>query len=92
MALLAVCPELEEKIIIQPGAPASDVLPTEKVAKVYKPIANRLVYHVLEEFTRRQLELIEAIEQLPASIKDKVTCRFTWVLRPTKLILGKLPL
>ena len=78
MALLAVCPELEEKIIIQPGAPASDVLPTEKVAKVYKPIANGLILLCVGRIHPRkgQLELLMAIKQLPASIKDKVTCRF----------------
>jgi phosphatidylinositol alpha-1,6-mannosyltransferase len=78
MALLAVCPELEEKIIIQPGAPASDVLPTEKVAKVYKPIANGLILLCVGRIHPRkgQLELLMAIEQLPDSIKDKVTFRF----------------
>jgi phosphatidylinositol alpha-1,6-mannosyltransferase len=78
MALLAVCPELEEKIIIQSGAPASDVLPTKKVAKVYKQISNGLILLCVGRIHPRkgQLELLQAIERLPASIKDKVTCRF----------------
>jgi phosphatidylinositol alpha-1,6-mannosyltransferase len=78
MALLALCPELEEKIVIQPGAPASDVLPTEKLAKVYKPIANGLILLCVGRIHPRkgQLELLQAIEQLPDSIKGKVTCRF----------------
>jgi phosphatidylinositol alpha-1,6-mannosyltransferase len=78
MALIKLCPELEEKIVIQPGAPASDVLPTEKVAKVYKPIENGLVLLCVGRIHPRkgQLELLQAIEQLPDSIKDKVTCRF----------------
>jgi len=78
MALLAVCPELEEKIVTRPGAPASNVLPTEKVAKVYKPIANGLILLCVGRIHPRkgQLELLQAIEQLPDSIKHKLTCRF----------------
>jgi phosphatidylinositol alpha-1,6-mannosyltransferase len=77
-ALIKLCSELEGKIVIQPGAPASDVLPTEKVAKVYKPIENGLVLLCVGRIHPRkgQLELLQAIAQLPESTKDKVTCRF----------------
>jgi phosphatidylinositol alpha-1,6-mannosyltransferase len=77
-ALIKLCPQLEEKILLQPGAPASDVVPTEKVAKVYKPIANGLVLLCVGRIHPRkgQLELLQAIAQLPESIKDKITCRF----------------
>ncbi len=77
-ALIKLCPELGEKILLQPGAPASDVLPTEKIAKVYKPIANGLILLCVGRIHPRkgQLELLQAIAQIPDSIKDKVTCRF----------------
>jgi phosphatidylinositol alpha-1,6-mannosyltransferase len=76
--LIKLCPKLEEKILLQPGAPASDVVPTEKIAKVYKPIENGLVLLCVGRIHPRkgQLELLQAMAQLPDSIKDKVTCRF----------------
>ena len=78
MALLELCPELEERTLLQPGAPATSVLPTEKVAKVYQPIANGLVLLSVGRIHPRkgQLELLQAIEQLPDSVKEKITCRF----------------
>jgi phosphatidylinositol alpha-1,6-mannosyltransferase len=77
-ALIKLCPELEGQIVIEGGAPASYVVPTEKIAKVYKPIANGLVLLCVGRIHPRkgQLELLQAVEQLPDSIKDKVTCRF----------------
>jgi phosphatidylinositol alpha-1,6-mannosyltransferase len=77
-ALIKLCPQQEKKILLQPGGPASDLLPTEKVAKQYKPIENGLVLLSVGRIHPRkgQLELLQAIAQLPDSIKNKVTCRF----------------
>lgn len=77
-ALLKLSPELEKRIVLQPGAPASDILPTQKVSKVYKPWEDGLVLLCVGRIHPRkgQLELMHAIEKLPKSIKDKVTCRF----------------
>jgi len=77
-ALIKLCPDLEEQILLQPGAPASNVLPAEKINKVYKPTANRLVLLCVGRIHPRkgQLELLRAIEKLPSSVKAKILCRF----------------
>jgi len=77
-SLIKLCPELEKKILLQPGAPASEVLPTEKVCKVYKAIANGLVLLCVGRIHPRkgQLELLQAIEKLPSCLKTKILCRF----------------
>ena len=77
-ALIKLCPDLEKQILLQPGAPASDILPAEKVTKVYKQTANRLVLLCVGRIHPRkgQLELLRAIEKLPSSVKAKILCRF----------------
>jgi len=77
-ALLKLCPDLNTEIVIQPGAPAKEVMPVGKVNRFYRPMQDGITLLSVGRLHPRkgQLELLQAIKLLPDPIKKYLTCRF----------------
>jgi len=77
-ALLRLCPNLNNKVLLQAGAPARKVLPKEPFNKVYKQSGERLILLCVARIHPRkgQLELLQALKKIPEVLKSSLTCKF----------------
>ena len=76
--LIQFCPQLEDRILLLPGAPAREILPTTNPLQNRNYRKNQLVLLCVGRIHPRkgQWELLRAIDQLPDNLKQRLTCRF----------------
>ena len=76
--LLRFCPDIKNKILLIPGAPARDILPKPNPLENKDYSKKNLVLLCVGRIHPRkgQLLLLKAIEKLPSQIKERITCWF----------------
>ena len=72
------CPDIKNKILLIPGAPARDILPKPNPVENKDYSKKNLVLLCVGRIHPRkgQLLLLQAIEKLPGEIKERITCWF----------------